>query len=56
VNEEIARVLSSAEVRERFTNIGTEPAPSSPDEFGALVRSEMARLGKVIKEAGIRDQ
>jgi tripartite-type tricarboxylate transporter receptor subunit TctC len=56
VNEEIARVLSSPQVRERFTNIGTEPAPSSPDEFGALVRSEMARLGKVIKEAGIRDR
>ena len=56
LNQEIAGVLKSAEVQERFTNIGTEPAPSSPDEFGALVKSEMARLGKVIKEAGIRDQ
>lgn len=56
MNQEIAGVLKSTEVQERFTNIGTEPAPSSPDEFGALVKSEMARLGKVIKEAGIRDQ
>ena len=55
LNQEIAGVLKLPEVRDRFTNIGTEPAPSSPEEFGALVKSEMARLGKVIKEAGIRD-
>jgi tripartite-type tricarboxylate transporter receptor subunit TctC len=55
LNQEIAGVLNTTEVRGRFTAIGTEPAPSSPEEFGGLVKSEMARLGKVIKEAGIRD-
>ena len=51
----VPAVLRLPEVQDRFVNIGTEPAASTPEEFGALVKSEMARLGKVIKEAGIRD-
>ncbi len=56
LNQEIAGVLKLPDVQERFANIGVEPAAGSPEEFGALVKSEMSRLGKVIKEAGIRDR
>ena len=55
LNREIVQVLNRAEVKERFINSGVEPVGSSPEEFAATVKSEMSRLGKIIKVAGIRD-
>jgi tripartite-type tricarboxylate transporter receptor subunit TctC len=54
LNREIAQVLSKPDVKERFMTSGVEPAPGSPEEFAATVKSEMDRLGKFIREAGIR--
>ena len=54
LNQESVRFLKTAEVKERFFNAGVEVVGSSPDEFSATMKSEMARLGKVIKDAGIR--
>jgi tripartite-type tricarboxylate transporter receptor subunit TctC len=53
LNQEIVRVLNRAEVKERLLSIGVETAPSSPEEFAAAIKSDMARLRKVIKDAGI---
>lgn len=53
-NAEITRVLNSADVRERFAKQGVEVKTTTPDEFGTFLRSEVARWGKVIKEAGIK--
>jgi tripartite-type tricarboxylate transporter receptor subunit TctC len=33
-----------------------ETVGSSPEKLAATIKSEMARMGKVIKEAGIREQ
>ncbi len=54
LNREIVTVLNKPEVRERFFNAGSEVVGSSPEEFGAMVKADMVRMGKVIKEAGIR--
>ena len=54
LNQEIARALQRPEVKERFLAVGVEPVASTPEEFGAKIRSEMERLGPVIREAGIR--
>jgi len=56
LNQEIVRFLKTAEARERFFAAGSEPVGSSPEELAATIRSERARLGKVIKDAGIRVQ
>jgi tripartite-type tricarboxylate transporter receptor subunit TctC len=56
LKDEIAHVLQRADVKEKFFNVGVETVGSSPEEFGATVKSEMSRLGKVIREAGIRDE
>ena len=53
--QEIARGLNKPEVRELFKNDGVEVIASTPEEFTAVIKSEMARLGKVIKEAGIHE-
>lgn len=50
----VVRTLEDATVRETFINNGAEPAPSrTPEEFGALIRAEVAKWAKVVKEAGI---
>jgi tripartite-type tricarboxylate transporter receptor subunit TctC len=56
LNAEIVRVLNQADTRETFFNLRVEPVGSSPAEFVATMKSEMTRLGKVIRDAGIRDE
>ena len=51
---EIAKVLRAPEVTQRLTALGAEPVGNTPAEFGAFIRAEMARWGKIIKEKGIR--
>ena len=55
LNQELVRVLGSAEVTERFFNAGVESVGNSPQEFAAAIKSDMSIWGKVIKDAGIRD-
>jgi tripartite-type tricarboxylate transporter receptor subunit TctC len=55
LQQEIARGISKPEVKELFQNAGVEVVASTADEFSAVIKSEMARLGKVIKDAGIRE-
>jgi tripartite-type tricarboxylate transporter receptor subunit TctC len=56
LNQEIVRVLNKAEVKERFFNAGVETVGSTPEEFAAAIKSNVAKWGKLIKEAGIRDE
>jgi tripartite-type tricarboxylate transporter receptor subunit TctC len=55
LQQEISRGINKPEVKELFTNAGVEVIASTPDEFTAVIKSEMTRLGKVIKDAGIRE-
>jgi tripartite-type tricarboxylate transporter receptor subunit TctC len=54
LNQEIVRVLHNPRVRERFFSAGVEVAGSSPEQMLDAVKSEMARMGPVIRAAGIR--
>jgi tripartite-type tricarboxylate transporter receptor subunit TctC len=54
LNQEIVRAINVPDVREKFANIGIESVGSSPQELTAAMKSEIARMTKVIKEAGIR--
>ena len=56
LNQEIVRTLNDVEVKQRFLNVGVEVVASSPDVMTATMKSEMARMGKVIKDAGIRGE
>jgi tripartite-type tricarboxylate transporter receptor subunit TctC len=55
LNREMVRTLTRAEVKERLFNLGTEVVASSPAELAAYMRADMARMGKVIKDAGIHE-
>jgi len=54
LNQEIVRLVKTPEAREKFFNSGSEVVGSSPEELAAAGKSETAKWGKVIKEAGIR--
>ena len=54
LNQEIVRVLNRPDVKEKFLNTATEVVGNSPEEFASYVRSLMTRVGKLIKDAGIK--
>ncbi len=53
---EIAKVLNAPEVKEKATAAGDDIIASSPEQFAAAVKSDIVRLGKVIKDAHIREE
>jgi tripartite-type tricarboxylate transporter receptor subunit TctC len=55
LNQEIVRALASADVREKILALGSEPRGSTPEEFRNIIKADMTRMGKVIKDAGMRE-
>jgi tripartite-type tricarboxylate transporter receptor subunit TctC len=47
-------VLVQPEMKEKFLRTGVEVRASTPEELDSVIKTEMARMGKVIKDAGIR--
>ncbi len=56
LNHEIVQVLGQADVKEKFLNVGSETVGSTPQELAATMKSEINRLGKLIRDAGIRSE
>lgn len=54
LNTQILKVLSLPEVRERLAAQGAEIVTSTPDQFSAYIKSELAKWGKVVKAAGMK--
>jgi tripartite-type tricarboxylate transporter receptor subunit TctC len=54
LSREIARILQLPDVKERLLALGAEPAPTTPDEFDAHVRAEVAKFKKIVQDAGIK--
>jgi tripartite-type tricarboxylate transporter receptor subunit TctC len=53
LNSGIRAILETPEVRDGLIAVGLEPAPTTPEELGEIIRTETARWAKVIKTAGI---
>ena len=56
LNRELRDVLADPDTRQRFLQRGIDPMPDSSQEFGALIRSEIAKWAKVIRAAGIKPE
>jgi tripartite-type tricarboxylate transporter receptor subunit TctC len=54
LNQEIVAILKLPDVKERLLADGAEPVGNTPEEFGAFIKSEIAKWAKVIKAAGLR--
>lgn len=55
LNREIVRVLHRGDVKEQFLKAGIEAVGSTPEEFAAAIQQDVARMRKVINDAGIRE-
>lgn len=53
VNQAAVQALHAREVKERFATLGFVVIANTPQEFAAVVKSEVAKFRKVIKESGI---
>ena len=56
LNQELLRALDQAEIKEKLLSSGMEAAPTTPKELAAMIKSDIVRLGKVIRDAGIRQE
>lgn len=56
LNNGIVAILRQPDIAEHLSHEGAEPVGNSPQQFGAFIRSEIAKWAKVIKAAGIRAQ
>ena len=56
LNAELVKVLRSTEVGEQLARLGAVPVGDTPEQFGAFVKAESARWGKIIKDLGIKPE
>ena len=54
LNERIRQIVAAPDVRQRLIEQGADPVTDTPEEFGAYVRTELARWTKVVKDTGAR--
>jgi tripartite-type tricarboxylate transporter receptor subunit TctC len=54
LNTEIGRALALPDMHERFVAQGIDLQASTPEEFGALIRSEVVKWRKVVRDAGAK--
>ena len=56
LNAEVTKVLAMPDVKTTLFNQGLDPAPGTPEQFGAYIKSERAKWAKVIKESGAKPE
>ncbi|MEK7877505.1 MAG: tripartite tricarboxylate transporter substrate binding protein [Pseudomonadota bacterium] len=54
INADVIRIVSSPELKERLKAEGSDPVGSTPGQFAAFLRDEVAKWAKVIKFAGVK--
>ena len=54
LNREIVRVINGPDIKEKFLVAGVDIVASTPAQLAAIMKTNMAKWGKVIKDAGIR--
>ncbi len=54
LNAEVGRILALPDIRDRLLSQGMDPFPSSPDQFGELIKVDYAKYAQIIKNANIQ--
>lgn len=53
LHDEIAKALREPDVREKLSGLGAEPVANTPAEFAAMIRTEAAKWGEIVRSAKI---
>jgi tripartite-type tricarboxylate transporter receptor subunit TctC len=52
LNGEIGKLLRAPEVQQLLASSGVDPTPTTPEGFGAYLKSEFEKWGKVVRDSG----
>lgn len=52
MNDEVRKILHTAEFKQRLADISSEPGDTTPEQFAELIKSDTVKWGKVVKESG----
>jgi tripartite-type tricarboxylate transporter receptor subunit TctC len=53
LNRELVAIMREPDTKERLMVLGAEPAPDTPEAFGAYIKQEMVKWGEVVRKAGL---
>jgi len=56
LNTDLHKALNAPDVQRRLQEQGVDPAPSTPGQFAAFIRSETEKWARVVKDAGVPQQ
>ena len=54
IHAAVAKIYQMPDMRERLVSLAAEPAISTPEEFTALVKSELVKWAKAVKDSGAK--
>jgi tripartite-type tricarboxylate transporter receptor subunit TctC len=54
IHSTVAKIYQMPDMRERLVSLAAEPAISTPEEFTALVKSELVKWAKAVKDSGAK--
>lgn len=52
LHAEITKVMSDPEMKDKLTGLGVEAAPSTPDQLAVLLKEDLVRWARIVKESG----
>jgi tripartite-type tricarboxylate transporter receptor subunit TctC len=53
LNTEMVRIANLPDIKQKLMEMGSPPVAGTPEQFGALIRSEIPKWGKVVKQANV---
>ena len=56
LNKEIVQIVKGPQLQELYAKQAMEPVGSTPEEFAAVIKADLAKWSKVIKDAGIQPE
>lgn len=54
LHAEFMKAMRAPDMAERYATLGLEPVESTPEQFGAYIRAELAKWGDIVKRSGTR--
>ncbi|MDP2242145.1 MAG: tripartite tricarboxylate transporter substrate binding protein [Burkholderiales bacterium] len=54
LNSEIVRILNMADVKERLLSQGAEPIGNTQEQFAAVLKADIAKYGKLMRDSGVK--